>query len=531
VSARATIAPTDSGPLGTRQPGFIRTVRAEWTKLRTVRGWVVGIVLGGLLIVGVGLLNHSECGSQVGATTVTGGPACSITPGPGGSSVTDIFYFVHRPLTGNGSITVRVTSLTGASGDPGQSSQGPAVSYQLQPWSKAGIIVTSSTRQGSAYAAMMVTGSHGVRMQWNYVNDTPGIPGAVTTASPRWLRLVRSAETITGYDSTDGVHWSQVATAQLSGLPSTVQAGMFSTSPSYSVVTSQSIGGGSGTDGPSLATATFDDVVLRSGAATGTWTGTDVGSSNASYAAVGGRFRASGGRFIVTGSGDIAPAVAGDNGGMSMAQLLTGTFAGLIAVIVVGAAFMTAEYRRGLIRVTLAASPSRGRLLAAKAVAIGSAAFAAGLPCAYAAILIGERWVHSNGVSVDPVGPLTLLRLVAGTAGLLAVASVLALAIGAVMRRGAAAVATGIVVIFVPYLLAIYPGLLPAGIDDWLTMVTPAAALAIQQPYPAYPQVTVSYSTGSGYYPLPPLAGFAVLCAWAAVALGLAAYLLRRRDA
>ena len=34
-----------------------------------------------------------------------------------------------------------------------------------------------------------------------------------------------------------------------------------------------------------------------------------------------------------------------------------------------------------------------------------------------------------------------------------------------------------------------------------------------------------------GGYPLPPFAGFAVLCAWAAGALALAFILLRRRDA
>jgi uncharacterized membrane protein YgdD (TMEM256/DUF423 family) len=34
-----------------------------------------------------------------------------------------------------------------------------------------------------------------------------------------------------------------------------------------------------------------------------------------------------------------------------------------------------------------------------------------------------------------------------------------------------------------------------------------------------------------GFFPLTPLAGFAVLCGWAALALIAAAYLLRRRDA
>jgi ABC-type transport system involved in multi-copper enzyme maturation permease subunit len=296
-------------------------------------------------------------------------------------------------------------------------------------------------------------------------------------------------------------------------------------------VTSQSIGGGSGAQGPSLASASFDSVTVRGGWARTAWRGTDVGGSDPNYPAVGRGFRQAAGRFIVTGSGDIAPAVPGQDSGTSMTQLLTGTFAGLIAVIVVGVAFMTAEYRRGLIRATLAASPRRGRVLAAKAAAIGLAAFGAGLPCAYAALLIGERWVASHGVSVDPVDPLTELRMVVGTAALLAVAAMLALAVGAILRRSAAAVTTGIVVIFVPYLLAIYPGLLPVSAENWLTRVTPAAALAIQQAYPAHPQVTASYTTGGGYFPLAPWAGFAVLCGWAALALALAAYLLRRRDA
>ena len=68
-----------------------------------------------------------------------------------------------------------------------------------------------------------------------------------------------------------------------------------------------------------------------------------------------------------------------------------GTFAGLIAVIVVATMFITAEYRRGLIRITLAASPRRGRVLAAKAVVIGSVTFVAGLVAAAAAVIFGAR--------------------------------------------------------------------------------------------------------------------------------------------
>src|SRR5258708_29417998 len=74
----------------------------------------------------------------------------------------------------------------------------------LVPWAKAGVLIEPSTRQGTAYAAVMATGSHGVRMQYDYIHDVAGLPGNVSAASPRWLRLTRSGETLTGYQSVDG---------------------------------------------------------------------------------------------------------------------------------------------------------------------------------------------------------------------------------------------------------------------------------------------------------------------------------------
>ena len=121
----------------------------------------------------------------------------------------DTFYFVHQPLDRDGSITVRVTSLTGrippANGNVSpRSNVSPDTRPGLLPWAKAGLIIKAGTRPGSAYAAMMVTADHGVRLQDDYTSDTAGQPGAVSAASPRWLRLTRSGDTITGYDSADG---------------------------------------------------------------------------------------------------------------------------------------------------------------------------------------------------------------------------------------------------------------------------------------------------------------------------------------
>jgi ABC-type transport system involved in multi-copper enzyme maturation permease subunit len=517
----------------TGRDGFAQLLRAEWTKFRTVRGWLIGLLVALLVMLGLGLFgaggSSSSCQSTSGGPTRSDQGCSTVNPpvGPGGEAVSDSFYLVRQPLSGNGSITVRVTSLTGLI----PSGNGPVLGNQpgLVPWAKAGIIIKASTQPGSAYAAMMVTADHGVRMQDNFTGDTAGQPGAVTASDPRWLRLTRSGDTITGYDSADGTHWTQVGTVQLAGLPPTVQAGLFAASPAYQDI-SQGLGGGeNGTIAPSQDTGVFDHVSRSGTWPAGAWTGDYIG---AAYGSGIGGYHQAGGRFTVTGSGDIAPAVPGQAGGedLTVTVFLVGTFAGLIAVIVVATMFITAEYRRGLIRVTLTASPRRGRVLAAKAIVIGSVAFVTGLVAAAAAVIFGTQLARGR-VYVFPVSGLTEVRMVLGTAALVAVAAVLALAVGTMLRRSAAAVTVVIVVIVLPYLLGIV-SVLPAGVADWVLRITPAAAFAVQQAVPQYPQVTALYSPSArgGYFPLAPWAGFAVLCGWAAIAVAVALVLLRRRD-
>jgi hypothetical protein len=524
-------------PVG--RDGFAQLLRSEWTKFRTVRGWVVGLVAAALVTVLVGLLSavgsHTSCSSSPGGPGTSSACHSTLPVGPGGEAVRDRFYFVHQPLAENGSITVRVTSLTGLIPPGGNAPAGgdPLANARpgTQPWAKAGIIVKESTKQGSAYAAIMITGSHGVRMQYNYTADIAGTAdklGLVSAASPRWLRLTRSGDTLTGYESADGTHWTQVGTAHLAGLSSTVPAGLFVASPGYEV-TNQRFGGSSSTGGPTQATAAFDHVNLQGQSTSGAWSGDDVGGSTGGLPTPATGFQESGGRFTVSGSGDIAPAVGGPEGD-TVERSLVGAFAGLIVVIVVGTMFNPAEYRRGLIPTPHAASPRRGRVLAAKAIVLGCVTFLAGLAAAAVAFSLIGRIRRDNGDIILPVTSLTELRVVAGTAALLAVAAVLALAVGTVLRRSAGAVAAVIVLLVLPYILAV-ASVLPTGPAQWLLRLTPAAAFAIQQSVPQYPQVSAAYTPSTGYFPLAPWAGFAVLCAWAALALGLAVVLMRRRDA
>ncbi len=519
---------------------FAQSLRAEWVKFRTVRGWVIAMIVAVLLTVLLGIFaaGNVNIGCQNGPNApVLTGRAC--TPrypiGPGGEAVTDSYYFVRQPMAGNGSITVRVTSLTGLHGGGNEHAAGQnplaGMSKGVVPWAKAGLILTSSTKPGAAYAAMMVTGGHGVRMEYDYTHDTAGLPGSVTATSARWLRLTRTGDTITGYDSADGRHWNLVGTAQLSGLPATVQAGMFATSPPYTVSTPGVIGT-SNQSGPSQATAVFDDVTLRGSWPAGGWAGDNAGSGAASPGTGLGYYRKSGTAVTVSGSGDIAPLVAGPGSAgptSTFEQPLAGLFIGLIAVMIVGTMFFTVEYRRGLIRTTLAADPRRGRVLAAKAVVAGGVAFVVGLATAILAISIGLPRQRNQGSYILPVSTLTELRVIVGTAALVALAAVLAVAIGAMLRRSAAAVTAAIVAIVLPFLLAVT--VLPASAGAWLLRLTPAAGFAIEQSIPNYVQAPAVFSPAQGNYPLSPWVGFAVLCAWVAAALAGAYILLRRRDA
>jgi hypothetical protein len=548
MSAQTSAPPRPADGLGKASGGtaFVGLLRAEWTKFRSVRGWLVGMFLAGLLMVFMGVFAaaNASIGCQINGGPPKSGRAClpPVPHGPGGEVVADSFSFVHQPLTGNGSITARVTSLTGAHADvtaqPVQAGNGPDMVPGVGPWSKAGIIIKQSTEQGSAYAAMMTTGGNGARMQYDYTHDVAGMPGEVSAAHPVWLRLTRSGDMVTGYDSADGVHWTRVGTAQLSGLPATVQVGMFATSPDY-VLTQDSFGGSSDLGGPSQATGVFDHVSLATGAPTaGSWTGTAVGGSGPIGAGPGSGpsgtpFSWAGGTFTVTGSGDIAPVTPGPGGNLPTAtveQSLVGAFFGLIVIVVVAAMFFTAEFRRGLIRTTLAATPRRGAVLAAKAVVVASVAFATGLIASVISIAVGVPKERNQGQVVLTVSALTEARVVVGTAAVLAVAAVFALALGAVLRRSAAAITIAVVTVVLPFLLAGL-NLVPSGVGAWLLRLSPAAGLAIQQSIPRYPQVATVVSPVQGYYPLPPYAGFAVLCLWAAAALGLAYVLLRRRDA
>ena len=178
--------------------GFGQLLRAEWTKLRTVRGWVIALILAAALTAVIPIALAGTATSNDPVTCAHGicqAEGQTVATGPAGEAVTDNFYFVHQALAGDGSITARVSALHG-SGPRQHIPPGFAPPPSTVPWAKAGLMIKASTKPGAAYAAVMLTGDHGVRMQYDFTHDVAG-----SAVSASWLRLTRSGDSVTGYES------------------------------------------------------------------------------------------------------------------------------------------------------------------------------------------------------------------------------------------------------------------------------------------------------------------------------------------
>ena len=127
----------------------------------------------------------------------------------------------------------------------------------------------------------------------------------------------------------------------------------------------------------------------------------------------------------MSGSGDIAPSSV--EGGQTIEGTLFGTLAGAIVIVVVAVTFFTADYQRNLNRPTPTHPPAARRLLAAKAIVIGAVTFVAGLVATAVVVPLGVQILRSNGNDVLPATLLTELRVVVGTAALLALFAILAM--------------------------------------------------------------------------------------------------------
>lgn len=484
-------------------------LRQEWPGFRRP-GRLIALATAALSVIAFGVLvatgMHSSCD----------GPCPTDPTTDDGRVVGDRFYFYHHDLGRDGSITARLTSMTGTITYPPPDHD--EIVSGLVPWAKTGIIVKDGVRQGSDYAALMMTGSHGVRMQYDYDQDVAGAAGAgadVSAEQPRWLRLTRAGDTITGYESADGERWSTVGTATIEGLPDTVRVGLFAASPGDLTLRRVALGGAVEEVRFTQAVGVFDHISVTGA---GAWKAESVGQMNHTdwekYSNASGVVR-TGQTVRVSGTGDIAP--TGNEAGLGIERMLAGLVIALIIVLVVGVRYATRRAKHGTDD-----GPLARPVLLARAGWLAAAAFVTGLVGVGVTIPTTIAILDaSNHNPLLPVSVLTGVRVSVGVAVALALCAVLAFALGVLFRRGWVAMPIALALVAVPYALTALP-ILPDPVSDWLLRLMPAAGFAAQQTLVEYPQVIAHYAPSAGYYPLPGWAGLAVTAAYV-LAFGLLA--------
>lgn len=195
-----------------------------------------------------------------------------------------------------------------------------------------------------------------------------------------------------------------------------------------------------------------------------------------------------------------------------------GTIFGLITLIVLGVTFTASEYTSGMIRLSMAASPRRGRVLAAKAVVVLLVCLAAGFVMSFGCFFVGQAVLGSYDVPTGSISDGATLRAILATWLTTPLWPLLGAAMGMILRSTASAITSTMVLLFAP---ALFGSLLP---DFWqrnFLAYLPSNASDSLMATTRNPDTLTYLDRGVAVF---------VLFAWIAVFYAVAYVLLRRRD-
>jgi ABC-type transport system involved in multi-copper enzyme maturation permease subunit len=195
---------------------------------------------------------------------------------------------------------------------------------------------------------------------------------------------------------------------------------------------------------------------------------------------------------------------------------LNGILFSQLAIGVLGVLLISGEYSTGMIRSSLTAVPRRLPVLWAKLGVLAGVSFVLMLVTSFASFFIGQALLNSHHLGVSISSP-NALRDVIGAALYVTVAGLIGMSLGALMRNTAAGISTMVAVFFV---LPPVAGLLPSSWSSHFVQYLPSNA-----------GEALYGGTNGLTHPLAAWTGFGVLCAYAAVLIGFAAWRLRRADA
>ncbi len=212
-----------------------------------------------------------------------------------------------------------------------------------------------------------------------------------------------------------------------------------------------------------------------------------------------------------------AEALAAGGSDESPASFVTwGLMIAQITAIVLGTLIATSEYGTGMIRATLAASPRRSGVVAAKAVVLTGTLFVAGVVTAFAGYLGGNWFLDREGIGIA-LSEDGVLRALVGSGLYMAGLGLFAMAVGLLVRHTAAALSIVLALVFVVGNMAF---LLPGAWGEWIAKLLPGnAGSGVATP--------VSFNPNT----LGPWTGFGVFAAETVALLIVAYVVFRRRDA
>lgn len=203
---------------------------------------------------------------------------------------------------------------------------------------------------------------------------------------------------------------------------------------------------------------------------------------------------------------------------------LTGIYLSQAIVAIVAVTAVSGEYSTGMIRLTLAATPRRWLVLAAKATVVGTETAITGAVAVLASVLAGGLLLDGHGI--DPahgyatlsLADGTVLRAAAGSVLYLTLIALFGLGIAAAVRDSAVSIGVVLGLLFLFPIIASAVG--DADLRRHLDQISPMTA-----------GMYIQATTGLRSLPLTPWQGLGVLAAWAAGALLAGGLLLRLRDA
>lgn len=203
---------------------------------------------------------------------------------------------------------------------------------------------------------------------------------------------------------------------------------------------------------------------------------------------------------------------------------LSGVDLGQVIVALLAVNAVGGEYGTGMIRVTLAATPRRLVMLAAKAAVVTGWAVSAGVVAVLGSVLVGRLILPGRGLSAAngyvlvSLGSGPDLRAAAGSVLYLALIALLALGVATAVRDSAVGIG---VVLGMLYLFPIVSSVIP---DQ-------ALARHLEQIAPMTAGLYIQATAAVHALPLTPWQGLGVLASWAAGALLAGGLLLCLRDA